>query len=182
MAIAQTFTFGPGNAYTASWDGVSTLTITLTSGGAFVASLAGQNLAQVTAAPEFQQLAQGSLAPVLPVALALQAATPVAGYGLVNSIGNVITWAAPNDGQLHRFMAIVTLDVTVATTGGQIQVNCTLPDGSNGSQQVIAPTQATGVKENSLLAIVQAGATVAVRQNSAMSAGTATLWAEIWGA
>jgi hypothetical protein len=182
LAVAQSFTFGPGGAYTATWDGVSTLTVTLTSGGAFVASFAGQNLAQVTASPEFMQLAASALAAPL-AGLALQAATPLAGFALQNATPNILTWTAPADGQQHRVLVLGEVRVTSAQTGGAIGLTFTYPDGSaSPSASVNAGGSGTGYHglANSVF-LVAPGTTVTLAQTSAQSAGAAILYAELWG-
>jgi hypothetical protein len=52
----QTWTFGPAGIYTATWDGVSKVTVTLTAGGAFVASFFAQSLTAAVASPEYQAI------------------------------------------------------------------------------------------------------------------------------
>lgn len=181
MAIAQSFTFGPAGVYTASWDGVSTLTITLTSGGAFVASLAGQNLAQVTAAPEFQQLAAGSLAPAVPAALLLQAATPAAGFALVNGTPGIVSWTAPNDGSAHLAHVVSQQVVTSLETGGAVQLNYTSADGTARNLALYPGGGATGLSVLNAERIVAPGSTVAIVQSSALTGGAAAVWAQVWG-
>jgi hypothetical protein len=213
MAVAQSFTFGPGGQYTASWDGVGTLTITLTSGGAFVMSLAGQSLAQLTSSAEFVALAAGGVPfPVAPLMagnnlsdlvsaaaartslglgsaallpssnlMQLVATTGAAGYTLVNGTGTIFTWTAPNDGGLHRVLLLATLGVTVAETGGQLQLAATNPAGNAASQSFLS-AQGTGSHEVQFSVQVQAGTTVTLSQNTALTAGTAVLWADLLAA
>lgn len=181
VAIAQSFTFGPGGAYTATWDGVRTLTVTLTAGGAFVASFAGQNLAQVTASPEFQQLAAQSLAPVVPAALTLQAATPLAGVALINGTQTFLTWTPPNDGALHYLLVMAALDVTVSQTGGACNVQCKAPDGTQYSTSLFGGGLGVAGKAQNVMAPVPGGQQVIVQQNTPQTLGTATFWASIWG-
>jgi hypothetical protein len=112
--------------------------------------------------------------------MSLQAATAVAGYTLVNGTGTIISWTAPSDGQLHRFTVLASQDVTVTEVGGQIQLNVTLPDASINGQNLFGPNGAAGTRINSLGGIVEAGSTVLVKQNSALTSGAAVTWAEIW--
>lgn len=62
------WTFGPGGEYTATWDGAETVTVTLTSGGAFTGSVAPVTTLAV---------AQAAAAGLIPAMLAL----PIAGGG-----------------------------------------------------------------------------------------------------
>ena len=115
--------------------------------------------------------------------MSLVAATPVAGYTLVNGTGTIISWTPPNDGLLHRAVCVNTLDVTSGETGGLIQVTFKAPDGTSSTQQLQAAGQTTGIHAGSLNlpGIVQAGQAVTVAQNSALSGGAAVFWCEIWG-
>lgn len=127
-----------------------------------------------------------SLQPFTPVpAMVQQAATPFAGYTLVNGTGNIITWAVPNDGRLHRFAVFASEDVISATTGGAVTVSWTLPDGTAASWVILPATQgATGfvaAQNSSYLVLCRPGTTVTVTQSSALTGGSAVAWAEIWG-
>jgi len=116
--------------------------------------------------------------------LALRAATPAAGYALVNGTGTIISWTAPNDGQLHRVLFFGTLHVTSSETGGAVNVNFTSPDGiSNANQAVFSASHGGGVfgPDKAGLVVVEAGTVVSVQQGSALTGGASTLWAELWG-
>lgn len=118
------------------------------------------------------------------VAMARQAATAFAGYTLVNGTGTIISWAIPNDGQLHRFTVFASEDVISATTGGAITVSWTLPDGTAASFVILPATQAaTGfvAAQVSYQVLARPGTTVTVTQSSALTGGSAVAWAEIWG-
>lgn len=112
----------------------------------------------------------------------MQAATPVAGYALVNGTGTIISWAVPNDGNLHSAMIISSMNVTVNEVGGQLAVSFTVPDGTAFLSSFLAAAQTTGVKTTSFFGSVKAGTTVALTQNTALTSGTSVAWAQIWGA
>jgi hypothetical protein len=117
--------------------------------------------------------------------LQLQAATPAAGYALADGTGTVVSWTAPGDGQVHRVIIIANVHVTGAETGGQLGTVSTAPDGSvrTNATAISSGGQATGTQQFALLGhIIEAGSTVEVLQNSALTAGAATAWVEIWGA
>lgn len=118
-----------------------------------------------------------------PVGLALQATTGPNGFPLVNATPNIISWTAPNDGQPHRFLLIGNENVSSATTGGQVNVTFTRADNSGtNSAPIFGGTVAAGyhsIGDNT--GIVAPGTTVTVAQNTAMTAGAATIWTEIWG-
>jgi hypothetical protein len=114
--------------------------------------------------------------------LTLQATTGDTGYTLVNGTGVILSWTAPNDGNLHTVHVIVGLHVTNGQTGGAIALNTTLPDGATVTPNIFAGGAGIMASDQSADKIVQPGSTTTLTQSSAMSAGAATLWAEIWGA
>lgn len=113
--------------------------------------------------------------------LNLLAATPVAGFALQNGTPAILTWTAPNDGQLHRVIVAQTAHCTSAGTGGRVNVNGTAPDGSALAVQALAANQGTGTTANLVTILVQAGTTVTLAQFSALTAGAVTAWFELWG-
>ena len=116
------------------------------------------------------------------VGLRLQASTATAGYTLVNSTGTVITWTAPNDGLLHTVMVAASLHVTTNETGGTIQVAWTEPGGVGNAVTLASGAQAANNDAtNPVMIVVKANTAVNVNQSSALTAGAATLWAQIWG-
>jgi hypothetical protein len=119
--------------------------------------------------------------------LALQATTGAAGYPLVNGTGNIVTWTTPNDGLLHRVLIVAVLHVTSAETGGQCSLLTTLPDGTAVNKTLFSASQAAGEFwpisfSTPQLQPVQANTAVTVTQASALTAGAATVWVELWGA
>jgi hypothetical protein len=121
-------------------------------------------------------------------ALTLQAATPVAGFALVNGTPAILNWTAPADGQQHRFVVFATMNVTVTQVGGAVEVSYCTPDQATTTDNVFPGLFAggQGVGPNydqvySLSGIVKPGSTVSVAQGSALTSGAALMWAEIWG-
>jgi hypothetical protein len=109
--------------------------------------------------------------------------TGPAGFALQNGTPAIpVSWTAPNDGQVHRATIICGLHITSPETGGAVQANTTLPDGTAANPQLFAGGGAAGVFAVSADRLVQAGSTVTLTQTSALSAGAALLWAQIWGA
>jgi hypothetical protein len=118
--------------------------------------------------------------------LALQAATPVSGFALVNGTPNILTWTAPNDGQQHRVTVFSSLFVSSTETGGLVQVTWIGPGaGATHFTQLFGANTASSAASispsNPTNFTVAAGSTVGIVQSSALTGGTATLWAEIWG-
>lgn len=115
-------------------------------------------------------------------ALTLQNSTQLAGFTLQNATPNIISWSVPNDGQVHRFAVYGQVRVTSAETGGAIQVAYTYPDGSAVTDSLDAGGHAATHQTFSVRLIMCApGTAVTVQQSSALSAGAAVAWAEIWG-
>lgn len=119
--------------------------------------------------------------PVAP--LGLVAATPYpAGFPLQNGTPVIATWTAPNDGRQHRVVCYAGQHVLSATTGGQINLTFTGPDG--GSPPVgIFPSGLPGgytPSTNGPGYIVKAGTQVIVQQVAAVTVGAATLFLELW--
>lgn len=115
-------------------------------------------------------------------AYALQEQIGVAGTPLVNGTPTVLSWTAPADGQEHRAFVIATLHVTGAATGGALHVTGTTPDGTGAANpQMLPASEAVGVFQNIVTLIVASGSVVALVQTTALTAGAALLWAEIWG-
>lgn len=123
--------------------------------------------------------------PFIPVAagLAKQADTGPAGFALQNATPVILTWTAPNDGNAHPVIVIASQYVTSAETGGAVSVSATVPNGNSGSPTLFSAGHGTGLfpPSSPIALIVEAGSTVTVQQSSALTAGAATVWAQIWG-
>lgn len=118
-------------------------------------------------------------------ALTLKATTGLAGFALVNGTPNVLSWKAPADGAMHRFMVVSVVHVSSAETGGVISAvyQSPVPGAANHFTQLIAGglgTDVNGQTGTTFFALVQPGTTVTVQQTSALTAGAAVLNAELW--
>lgn len=116
------------------------------------------------------------------LSLQRHAATPLAGYTLVNGTGNVLSWTAPADGNLHRFIIFADLYVMILQVGGEIEFTYTAPNGDTVTVELFPPNQGVGpvLPGNASLFPLAPGGTVTVTQTSALTAGAANMWAEIW--
>lgn len=176
---SQAWTFGPGGEFTATWDGLGVVTVTLTAGGALVGIASGVNLGNLAAA---QQAAAGMVnAPASPV-LAPVPGSPVAGVSMINGTQTLLSWTAPNDGQLHRAQVFFGTNTTSALTGGGTGWTFTGPAGGPLSPTLVAAGQGVGVKHAFDGAVIAPGTTVTVSQSGAATAGAATMWADLWAA
>jgi|SRR6516164_3568325 hypothetical protein len=124
----------------------------------------------------------GTRTPVPGSGLVQQAAiTAVAGVAMINGTQTFLTWNVPNDGKVHFLFCVATQDITVAATGGAIQLSYTLPDGTVLNRAVIAGNQAVGANRVTTTDAVQPGTTVTLTQNTAMTAGAGVMWGVIYG-
>ena len=116
-------------------------------------------------------------------AMSLQAATPVAGFALQNGTPTILTWTPPNDGLEHRFIIQAAISVASTETGGALIVTGTNPDGTAFSHVLTSGGSAAGDVQpgNFFMRVSKAGSVVTVQQSTALTAGAATAWAEIWG-
>lgn len=110
------------------------------------------------------------------------ASTGLPGFNLINGTQAILAWAVPNDGQLHRLLFIGQLNVTVAETGGQLVVSYTGADNAGHVQNINSGGGGTGFTDfGTFTALVQPGTTVQFSQFTALTAGAAVTWGEIWG-
>jgi hypothetical protein len=113
--------------------------------------------------------------------IGIVATTGIAGFNLQNATPNILTWTAPNDGNLHRVSVFSSGHVTIAETGGQVSLAYVLPDGTNATHTLFAANQAAGdLQGTAFLLAIQPGSTVAIKQLSALTVGAAIIWAELW--
>ena len=114
--------------------------------------------------------------------LKLQAATPMAGFALQNGTPTILSWTTPNDGQQHRVIVYGEIHVSNAETGGQVNSAGMTPDGTSFTVLTFGGGQGVGVVRKNLDTwIIAPNTTFSLVQNTALTAGTAILWAEIWG-
>ena len=112
------------------------------------------------------------------------ASTGTAGYTYINGTGPILSWTAPNDGQMHRVLLIGQIrSITVPQTGGAIVMSMEYPDGSGApSPSVNAGGNGTGgfhAFSNSVF-LIQPGSTITLQQSTAQTTGSTVLWAELW--
>jgi hypothetical protein len=114
--------------------------------------------------------------------LAQVAETPAAGTPLINGTQTLLSWTAPNDGQLHTVIVAGQINITGAETGGQITFNVT---GAAPLTAVALQNGGHAAGQAALTAcafVVGPGATVNVNQNTALTAGAATFFGSLWAA
>jgi hypothetical protein len=170
-----TWTFGPAGYYTATWNPATfQVTITVTSSGLIVVSFTAESINAALAAPEYQQLLANAIVPGAP--LSLVATTYIAGFTLINGTPIILTWTAPNDGNMHQVLLFGQLVVSSLQTGGAVNLNYNDPAGTGRVQQLFAGGLAAG---NNVPPVtprtVAPGSTVTVTQ-TAQTAGASILY------
>ena len=106
------------------------------------------------------------------------AGTPNAGVALVNGTPTILTYTTPNDGNQHTIIIAGSLVVAVLEVGGQVNVNY-VTGGVAGAHQLFAGAQAAGnfQPSNAFSVVVDPNTVVSISQQSALTAGTATVFA-----
>lgn len=118
-------------------------------------------------------------------ALRLVATTGAAGFTLANSTGTIVTWTVPSDGALHTVILFTDLHVTSNATGGDVNMSFTAPGGNTkttdfiGAGKTVDDYACDFPQWQQLL--IASGGTVTLAQNSALTAGAAVCYAQIWG-
>jgi len=107
--------------------------------------------------------------------------TGAAGFALQNATPTILTWNIPNDGGSHVMLFAMTLHISSAETGGALGLNYTDPGGNANSTVPAAGGAGIGNARQNNAVPVQAGTTVTLTQTSALTAGAAVVWAQIWG-
>jgi hypothetical protein len=112
----------------------------------------------------------------------LKATTGLGGFALQNATPTVFQWTAPDDGKVHRITLIAQLDVASAETGGVVNLQFTDLQGNFQSRQAFAGGLGAGFTQGAspMSFLVEAGQTVFLAQSSALTAGAATVFAELW--
>jgi hypothetical protein len=118
--------------------------------------------------------------------LSVRETAGIDGFALTDGTPTILTWTAPDDGSLHRFELAFNGVVTSNLTGGAINATFFAPDGLTesffGIWNANNPTGAHQFANGASGVITIApGTTVTVYQSSAVTAGAATVWPEIWG-
>ena len=110
--------------------------------------------------------------------------SPLAGTALVNGTPVIATWTAPNDGKIHRVWNAAEMTVTGAMTGGALTLQGFAPDGTEFFWQLFPGGSAVGYVFNDTAQsrLVQPGTVVTISQSTALTAGAAKFWTEIWAA
>ena len=118
------------------------------------------------------------------------ATTGTGGFALENGTPTILTWTAPDDGQLHTVIVAGYSQVTSAFTGGPVTLHRTaLPwynvvlNSSDGVGYWMFGAGAGGGNDASsgiVVHTVQPGETITLTQDAAVTAGAAVVYAEFW--
>jgi hypothetical protein len=108
--------------------------------------------------------------------------TGLAGFALQNGTPNIISWTAPNDGQVHSVEVIESIRVTNAETGGATQEAYTPPDGNPITKASDAGGHGVGTFTQRFTLLMAPNTTFTHQQSSALSLGAAIAWVQLWAA
>ena len=117
----------------------------------------------------------------LPAAVAITAETSATGVALIDGTQTILTATVPNDGKVHALaFAVCEKDVTTALTGGVCTLSWTTPEGT--ARSINTTSTAVGayfIAPTSGDTVLKPGTTITLRQNTAMTAGAAKVYAKI---
>jgi hypothetical protein len=123
-----------------------------------------------------QLISGGTLAGL--TGMTLQATTGSAGVALINGTQVVVTWTAPTDGNLHVVAWSMLLHITSAETGGSMATGI---NGLYTAGNLSSGGAGTGWSQYGGTATVPSGDTWFISQTTALTAGAAIAYAQIWG-
>jgi len=107
----------------------------------------------------------------------LSTVTPV---NLINGTQALCKWTAPDDGSYHVVMVFYMATVPSNMTGGEVSLTYTQAGGPQ-SQVILNAGQAASPTFGGLLntVLIDPGSTIEVVQDTALTAGAATVWAAL---
>lgn len=109
------------------------------------------------------------------------ATTSLAGYALVNGTPTILTWTAPNDGQMHRINVVAEQVTTSTATAGATSMTHEYPNGTGASPGIFGGGDTTSqLRQFQTDRLIASGSVVTVQQSTALTGGAVTFWAEIW--
>jgi hypothetical protein len=111
------------------------------------------------------------------------ASTGLLGFTLQNATPTIMSWTAPNDGNMHRVYFYGELIVSTAQTGGVISLQITDPGGTPRTRTIFSGGLGLGYNppNNGIQCVVAPGTLVSVVETTAQSLGAAVLYGELWG-
>jgi hypothetical protein len=116
------------------------------------------------------------------VGMNLLGSTGLGGFTVQDATPNLFSFVIPNDGNMHRIMALGEMIVSSAQTGGLISVLLNDPSGTPRTRALFNGGYAAGYQAiDGFLTTIAPGQTITVAQTSAQTAGAAVAWIEIWG-
>ena len=106
-----------------------------------------------------------------------------AGLALINGTQNLCTYTTANDGNLHPVLCVATLLVSSLETGGATGITFTDPSNAvNTNFPILAGAQAAGPHLWGFTTfLAHANTAVSLVQTSALTAGAAVFYGQIWG-
>lgn len=108
--------------------------------------------------------------------------TGTGGFALQNATPTILTWTAPNDGNMHVVTVVAEEVVTTAETGGLVVVSFTDPAGTARTPTAFAAGAGIGATFFFNAYLIQPNTAASLAQTSALTAGAAKVYAQIWAA
>jgi hypothetical protein len=134
-----------------------------------------------------QTLGVSSGLPAWGMGMTLLATTTATGVALTSGTPTLLTWTAPNDGNMHRVLLVGELVVSSTETGGKVTVSFTDPaGGAHNGLQIYASALGAGAfglpgTSSPVLTLIQANTAFTVAQAVGLSGGAAIFYGELWG-
>ena len=113
--------------------------------------------------------------------LTLVADTGINGFALQDATPAIVSWTAPDDGEMHTVLFAELKHVTTLEAGGAVEYTFTSPDGSSVSAALDSGTRSPGLFASaSNMRFIKPGSTVTISQSSALTSGATLVFAQIW--
>ena len=136
---------------------------------------------EVATSPKLGGTAAATFAKKATVPSVITAETSATGEALINGTQSILTVTVPNDGKVHTLLYWMARDVTVAVTGGAVQVKWTAPTRTvttTSTQTAVGVYYVPGSLTGLEMAL-KPGTAVTLTQTTAMTAGAAKVYAKI---
>jgi parallel beta-helix repeat protein len=109
------------------------------------------------------------------------ASVAAAGYTMINGTATILSWTAPNDGNIHLVSIFSLMRVISATTGAQVSLTFTDPSNTSKTTTWFSTTRSADAYSADfpqwMHLMVKPNTAVTLAQTSAMTGGAATIWA-----
>ena len=126
------------------------------------------------------------IVPYIAGGLTRVATTGPNGFALQNGTPTILSWTAPNDGALHDVLIMATEEITVALTGGIVAAGWNTTNYFtrvfDNTAVDVYPGPFNSLGRAPICFSVLPGGQALLFQYSAVTAGAATIYADMWAA